>query len=57
MYFQIFLWYLVYMYAFASELNKQAVMVFRFADPDKALDALKAAHGDIIREAELFTLG
>ena len=46
-----------YMYAFASELNKQAVMVFRFADPDKALDALKAAHGDIIREAELFTLG
>ena len=46
-----------YMYAFASELNKQAVMVFRFADPDKALDALKAAHGDLIREAELFTLG
>ena len=46
-----------YMYAFASELNKQAVMVFRFADPDKALKALSAAHGDIIREAELFTLG
>ena len=46
-----------YRYAFASELNKQAVMVFRFADPDKALKALSAAHGDIIREAELFTLG
>ncbi len=45
-----------YMYAFASEVNKHAVMVFRFADPDKALDVLKAAHGDIIREAELYTL-
>ena len=45
-----------YMYAFASELHEKAVMVFRFADPDKALEALKAAHNDIIREAELFTL-
>ncbi|MBO5923567.1 MAG: ACT domain-containing protein, partial [Lentisphaeria bacterium] len=39
-----------YMYAFASELNEQAVMIFRFADPDKALEALKSAHSDIIRE-------
>ena len=45
-----------YMYAFASEMHKNAVMVFRFADPDKALAALKASHGEIIREAELFTL-
>ena len=45
-----------YMYAFASEVHNNAVMVFRFADPDKALEALKAAHSDIIREAELYTL-
>ena len=45
-----------YMYAFATEFNKQAVMVFRFADPDKALEVSKNAHGDIIREAELFKL-
>ena len=45
-----------YMYAFASEFNERAVMVFRFADPDKALEALKAAHSDIIREAELYKL-
>lgn len=45
-----------YMYAFASEVHEHAVMVFRFADPDKALGALNAAHGDIIREAELYTL-
>ena len=43
-----------YMYAFASELNDKAVMVFRFADPDKAVAALKEAHSDIIREAELY---
>ena len=45
-----------YMYAFASEVHKNAVMVFRFADPDKALAVLKDAHSDIIREAELYTL-
>lgn len=45
-----------YMYAFASELHEKAVMVFRFADPDKALSVLKAAHSDIIQAAELFTL-
>ena len=45
-----------YMYAFATEVHNNAVMVFRFADPDKALEALKAAHSDIIREAELYTL-
>jgi probable phosphoglycerate mutase len=45
-----------YMYAFASEVHDHAVMVFRFADPDKALEVLKAAHEDIIRAAELFTL-
>lgn len=45
-----------YMYAFASELNDKAVMVFRFADPDKAVATLKAAHSDIIQEAELFKL-
>ena len=45
-----------YMYAFASEVNERAVMVFRFADPDKALNILKDSHGDIVRAAELFTL-
>ena len=45
-----------YMYAFAAGVHDQAVMVFRFADPDKALEVLKSAHGEIIREAELYTL-
>ena len=45
-----------YMYAFASEVHDSAVMVFRFADPDKALAVLEAAHSDIIRAAELYTL-
>jgi len=45
-----------YMYAFASEVHDHAVMVFRFADPDKALEVLKASHGDIIRAAELYTV-
>ena len=44
------------MYAFASEVHDSAVMVFRFADPDKALAVLEAAHSDIIRAAELYTL-
>lgn len=44
-----------YMYAFASEVHDRAVMVFRFADPDQALALLKAAHSDIVQEAELFT--
>ena len=46
-----------YMYAFASDIHERAVMVFRFADPDKALEVLKSSHSDIIREAELYTLG
>lgn len=45
-----------YMYAFTTEVHDKAVMVFRFADPDKALEALKVSHSDIIREAELFKL-
>ena len=45
-----------YMYAFASEMHKSAVMVFRFADQDKALAALKNKHSEIIKEAELFTM-
>ncbi len=45
-----------YMYAFASELHDKAVMVFRFADPDKAVETLKAAHSNIIQEAELYKL-
>ncbi len=45
-----------YMYAFATEMYKNAVMVFRFADQDKALATLKANHSEIIKEAELFTL-
>lgn len=45
-----------YMYAFASELHDKAVMVFRFADPDKAVETLKAAHSDIIQAAELYRL-
>ena len=43
-----------YMYAFTFGREDNAVMVFRFADPDKAVAALKEAHSDIIREAELY---
>ncbi len=43
-----------YMYAFTFGHDKQAIMVFRFEDPDKALEALRNAHVDVIEAVELF---
>ena len=43
-----------YMYAFTFGCNGQAVMVFRFEDPDKALEALEREHIDVIEGVELF---
>lgn len=43
-----------YMYAFAENPGAEAVMVFRFDDPDKALAALQAAEVPIYKSVDLF---
>jgi hypothetical protein len=43
-----------YMYAFASGRNGKAVMIFRFTDPDRALQILNAAGINVIDKVELF---
>ena len=43
-----------YMYAFTSGKEGRAVMVFRFEDPDKALEALTKEKIDIIESIGLF---
>ncbi len=43
-----------YMYAFAGRSAKDAVMVFRFDDPDKAVAAISAAGRSLIDPSELF---
>lgn len=43
-----------YMYAFSGRSDKDAVMVFRFDDPDKAVAAIAAAGRSLIDPAELF---
>ena len=43
-----------YMYAFTFGKGDKAVMVFRFEDPDKALEALEREHFDVIEGVELF---
>ncbi len=43
-----------YMYAFTFGKGDKAVMVFRFEDPDKALEALEREHIDVIEGVELF---
>ena len=43
-----------YMYAFTFGKDDRAVMVFRFEDPDKALDALSKEDIDVIESVELF---
>jgi hypothetical protein len=43
-----------YMYAFASGPGGKAVMIFRFSDPDKALEGFKAAGVNILNAVELF---
>jgi hypothetical protein len=42
------------MYAFSYGKGDKAIMVFRFEDPDKALELLSAENVDIIKGIELF---
>ena len=43
-----------YMYAFAGKHGNQAVLVFRFSDPDRALAALQAAKINPVSTFDLF---
>lgn len=45
-----------YMYAFAFHHKSEAVLVFRFDDSDKAIDALKKAGRSVLDEVTLFSL-
>jgi hypothetical protein len=42
------------MYAFTFKHGDQAVLVFRFDNPDKAVSALKTAGHDVLSSVELF---
>lgn len=44
-----------YMYAFSYGKGDKAIMVFRFEDPDKALEALAGKNIDIIKSIDLFS--
>lgn len=43
-----------YMYAFALRRNVKAVLLFRFEDPDAAIEALETAGIGVIQEEELY---
>lgn len=43
-----------YMYAFATRSNDQAVLVFRFDDPDAALEALAGSEVNVVNTVELY---
>jgi hypothetical protein len=43
-----------YMYAFALRRNVKAVLLFRFEDPDAAIEVLRKAGIGIVQEAELY---
>jgi hypothetical protein len=43
-----------YMYAFAFRHGAEAVLVFRFDNPDRAIEALKAAGRDVLDAVTLF---
>ncbi|NUQ61982.1 MAG: ACT domain-containing protein [Pirellulales bacterium] len=44
-----------YMYAFATRMGDQAVLVFRFEDPDAALQTLKGSSVAFVDTVELFS--
>src|SRR5574344_69601 len=44
-----------YMYAFAFRHGSEAVLVFRFDNPDRAIEVLKAAGRDVFDAVTLFT--
>ena len=43
------------MYAFAFHHGTEAVLVFRFDNPDRAIEALKAAGRNVLDAVTLFT--
>jgi hypothetical protein len=43
-----------YMYAFTVKQENRGLLVFRFQDPDKAIEALRGADVNVIDEVELF---
>jgi hypothetical protein len=43
-----------YMYAFTSRRGNQAVLIFRFDDPDRAIRALQAAGRNVLGQVALF---
>ena len=44
-----------YMYAFTFRHGKEAVLVFRFDNPDRAIEALKCAGRDVLDPVSLFS--
>jgi hypothetical protein len=44
-----------YMYAFTFRHGHEAVLVFRFDNPDRAIEALKAAGRDVLDAVSLFS--
>lgn len=44
-----------YMYAFTFRHGKEAVLVFRFDNPDRAIEALKSAGRDVLDPVSLFS--
>lgn len=44
-----------YMYAFTAKHGKSAVVIFRFDNPDTAIQALKDAQQDVLSPVDLFT--
>ncbi len=44
-----------YMYAFTFRHGKEAVLVFRFDNPDRAIEALKTAGRDVLDAISLFS--
>lgn len=44
-----------YMYAFATRMGDQAVLIFRFEDPDAALQTLKGSPVAFVDTVELFS--
>lgn len=46
-----------YMYAFTFHRDEKAIMVFRFGDPDKAIDALQKAGVKVLTGIDIFKGG
>ena len=43
-----------YMYAFTERLDDKAVLIFRFEDPDAAIEALSASGAGVLGRVEIF---